>query len=176
MPEKSSNKASIIIALVAIFLILGGVYLLNQAISKPKTDTVAKASSSSLSSQKSSSAVSTSQAASQSSVASSVATTTSSAASQASTSTGSSTSTTLKTNEMIVTNITSDKAGLIKMQINECAQPASQYCKVNTKFYLNLTKDESGKIITIGTKYKVYAEFQGSPSDYTITKAIVYPL
>jgi cytoskeletal protein RodZ len=36
MPEKNSNKTSLIIASVTVFLIIGGIFLLNQSISRPR--------------------------------------------------------------------------------------------------------------------------------------------
>ena len=45
MYEKKSNTTSIVIAIVAIFLILGGVYMINQSFNKTKTDTTAKSDS-----------------------------------------------------------------------------------------------------------------------------------
>ncbi len=41
MPEKNSNKTSLIVALVAVFLIVGGIYILNQSISQPRNEEVA---------------------------------------------------------------------------------------------------------------------------------------
>jgi hypothetical protein len=38
MPEKNSNKTSLIVALVAVFLIVGGIYILNQSISQPRNE------------------------------------------------------------------------------------------------------------------------------------------
>jgi cytoskeletal protein RodZ len=176
MPENKSNKASIIVAVVAICLILGGVYLINQGVSstnKPKeTAQTTTSNSSSSNTPSSSSNTSTTSSETQSSSTSTTpststetnsnTTTTTTPAETPSTPAATTTPTTpaatttpttttpkLESNQLTAKVLSISDAGETRFEIVECGLENAKVCKAGSKIIL------SGVKTTVGLTYLV---------------------
>lgn len=174
MTENKSNKASIIVAILAICLILGGVYLLNQSFTSsnktqetaktsntsPKTETTSsKATPTTSSTPTSNSQTSTATPTTTNTATPTTSTTTSSGTTNSGTSTTPTTTPaatptpaakpTLTENQLIAKALSVSSSGEVKFEIQECGLPNAKVCKAGTKFSLTGVKATADKVYLV---------------------------
>ncbi len=172
MPENKSNKASIIVAIVAICLILGGVYLINQGVNSSNKTKETAQNTNSNSSSSSTPTTSTSTKATTSTTeptetttpttntaatttpttvdTTTPATTTTPSTSSTTTPTTTPTTTTpepakLENNQIVAKALSVSDSGETRFEIKECGIPNATVCKAGTKFTLTGVKSSVDK-------------------------------
>lgn len=153
MYEKKSNSASIVVAVIAILLILGGVYFLNKSFTKPKEVSKATISTSSSSSSTKAETLSSSSSFSTSSSSSISSSTSSSSSSNLNSSSSSSTSG-LQENEAIIkiTKVTvGNESTRYEVEFLDTGLKNGTKLKAGNKIYLNLI----GATMSVDKTYKI---------------------
>ena len=172
MTENKSNKASIIVAILAICLILGGVYLLNQSFNSsskttetaktatPKTETKAPTATSSTATPTTSDSVTTptTSATPTTTNGSQVSTTPTTVTTTPTTSTVATSPVTppatvakpvLTEKQIIAKALSVSSTGEVKFEIQECGLLNAKVCKAGTKFSLTGVKATAGKVYLV---------------------------
>lgn len=163
MPENKSNKASIIVAVVAICLILGGVYLLNQSFSSSsKKDTPTQTASTTPSPSEASKTTATPTTVDSTTkpttdttppettnTVTTTPTTTPAPATPTTPAPTTSTTPALENNQLIAKVLSIDSSGMTKFEIQSCGIPNPVLCKSGTKFNLSGVKASVDKVYLV---------------------------